>query len=128
MDPSFRILDKSSEVTVFSDSDWAGDKETLNSSSAGVALVGRHLLISVQKKHKIIDRSSAEAELYTAALGVSEAKTVDSMMCDLGFSVKPVLIIDANATEHILHRHGIGKLKPIDVAFCGCKIMSHRTG
>ena len=32
---------------------------------------------------------------------------VQSMMCDLGFS----------ATEHILHRHGIGKLKHTDVAY-----------
>ena len=32
----------SSEVTVFSGSGWAGDKETRKSSSAGVALVGRH--------------------------------------------------------------------------------------
>ena len=30
--------------------------------------------------------------------------------------MKPVLAIDAKATEHILHRHGIGKLKHIDVA------------
>ena len=42
------------------------------------------------------------------------------MMCDLGFALKPVLIIDAKATEHILHRHGIGKMKHIDVAhLCG---------
>ena len=38
------------------------------------------------------------------------------MMCDLGCAVKPVLIIDAKATEHILHGHGIGKMKHIDVA------------
>ena len=31
-----------------------------------------------------------------------------------GFAVKPVSIIDARATEHILHRHGIGKMKHID--------------
>ena len=37
------------------------------------------------------------------------------MMCDLGFAVTPVLIIDAKATEHILHRHGTGKMKHIDV-------------
>ena len=37
------------------------------------------------------------------------------MMRDLGFAVKPVLSIDAQATEHILHRQGIGKLKHIDV-------------
>ena len=38
------------------------------------------------------------------------------MMCGLGFAVKPVLTIDAKATEHILHRQGIGKLKHTDVA------------
>ena len=38
------------------------------------------------------------------------------MMCDLGFAVKPVLIIVAKSTEHILHRHGFGKMKHIDVA------------
>ena len=38
------------------------------------------------------------------------------MMSDLGSVVKPVLIIDAKATEHILHRHGIGKNEHTDVA------------
>ena len=37
------------------------------------------------------------------------------MMHDLVFAVKPVLVIDAKATEHILHRHGIGRMKLIDV-------------
>ena len=31
--------------------------------------------------------------------------------------MKPVLNIDAMATEHILHRQGIGKLKHINVAY-----------
>ena len=38
------------------------------------------------------------------------------MMMGLGFAVKPVLAIDAKATEHILHRQGIVKLKHVDVA------------
>ena len=42
---------------------------------------------------------------------------VQSMMRDLGFAVKPVLNIGANATEHILHKQGIGKLKHTDVAY-----------
>ena len=33
------------------------------------------------------------------------------------YEKNPVLAIDAKATEHILHRHGIGKLKHIDVAY-----------
>ena len=37
-----KVGDMSLEVIVFSDSDWAEDKETRESSSAGVSLVGRH--------------------------------------------------------------------------------------
>ena len=106
----------SSEVTVSSDSDWAAGTETRTSSSAGVALMGRHLLNAYTRKQKIITKSRAGAELHAAALGASEAKGVESMMCDLGFAVKPKLIIDATATEHILHRHGINKMKHNDVA------------
>ena len=88
----------SSEETVFSDSDWAGDKDTRKSSSAEVALV-RHLLKAKTRKQNIIARSSAEAELYAAALGASEAKGVESMMCDLSFAIKPVLIIDVKSNR-----------------------------
>ena len=78
--------------------------------------MGRHRLKAFSRKHEIIARSSAEAELYAAALGASEAKEIQSTMCDLGFAVKPVLIFDAKGTEHILHPHGFGKMKHIDVA------------
>ena len=77
------------ELTVFTDSDWAGCKETRKSSSAGVMMLGAHTLLKAYtRKQKVIAKSSAEAELYAAALGASEAKGVQSMMCDLGFAVK----------------------------------------
>ena len=56
------------ELTVFTDSNWAGCKETRKSSSAGVMMLGVHTLKAYTAK------SSAETELYAAALGVSEAK------------------------------------------------------
>ena len=37
-------------------------------------------------------------------------------MCDLGFAMKVVLVIDAKATEHLLHRQGIVCMKDSDVA------------
>ena len=44
------------------------------------------------------------------------------------YEKKPVLAIDARATEHILHRQGIGKLKHIDVALFWIQdeVRSHR--
>ena len=68
------------------------------------------------RKQKSIAKSSEEAELYAAAWGASEAKGVQSMMHDLGFAVKPVLVIDVKATEHILHRRGKGVMNHFDVA------------
>ena len=81
------------------------------------ALLGRHILKAYTRKKKVIAKSSAEAELYAALLGASEAKGVQSMMRDMGFAVKPVLAIDAKATEHILHRQGTGKLKHRGVTY-----------
>ena len=56
------------ELTVFTDSDWAGCKETRTSSSAGVLMLGGHTLKACTRKQKVIAKSSAEAELYPAAL------------------------------------------------------------
>ena len=62
------------ELTVFTDSDWAGCTETRKSSSAGVLMLGMHTLKAYTRKQKVIAKSSAEAELYAAGLGASEAK------------------------------------------------------
>ena len=71
-------------------------------------LLGNHI-----HKQNIIVRSSAEA---VAALGASESKGTVSLLKDLGYEMKPVLAIDAKATEHVLHRQGMCRLKHIDVA------------
>ena len=38
------------------------------------------------------------------------------MMCDSGHTVKLVLVIVARATEHILHRQGMFRMRHTDVA------------
>ena len=82
-----------------------------------VILHGGLTLKAYTRKQKIIAQSSAEAELYAAALGASGSKGIVSLLKDVGYEMKPVLAIDAEATEHILHRQGIGKLKHVDVAY-----------
>ena len=79
-----------------------GCKETRKSSSAGAVMLGGHTVKAYTRKQKVIAKSSAEAELYAAALGASEAKGVQSMMRDLGIAVKPVLNIDAKASPEAL--------------------------
>ena len=87
------------EMITFTDSDWASCKETRKSSSAGVILLGNHTLKAYTRKQKIIAKSSAEAELFAAALGASGLKVVVSLLEDRGYELKPVLTIDAKATE-----------------------------
>ena len=106
----------SKEVTTFTNSDWARCKETRKSSCAGATLLGNHTLKEYMRKQKIIAKSSAEAELYAAALGASEPKGIVTLLKDLDYEMKPVLVIDAKATEHLVHRQGIGKLSHIKKA------------
>ena len=68
------------EVTTFTDSDWAGCKETRESSSAGVIQLSNHTLKAYTRKQKIIAKSGEEAELYAAALGASESKGILSLL------------------------------------------------
>ena len=47
-------------MAVFSDSDRDGDKETMKSSSEGVAFAGRHFSKAISTKQTITARNSAE--------------------------------------------------------------------
>ena len=71
-------------------------------------LLGCHMKAYTRRQNTIA-RGSAEAELYFAALGTSESKGIVSLLKDLGYEMKPLLAIDAKATEHILHKQGIGR-------------------
>ena len=62
-------------------------------------------------------RSRAESDLCVAALSAAESKETVSSLHDLGYAMKPALVVDAKATQHVLHRHGIGRSKHIDVAY-----------
>ena len=102
-------------LKVYTDSDWAGDRETRKSTSAGCAMWCGGTIKHWTKQQKVIAKSSAEAELYAATLAASEAKGLVATMRDLGIEVKIRLHIDAKATLFILHRLGPGKMKHVEV-------------
>ena len=100
----FEFGNMSSEATVLSDADWVGDRETRKSSSAGDDTFWKRTREGRRLLPEALPRQNCTAEEF------------ESMMIYQVFAVEPVLIIDAKATEHILHRHGIGRVKNIDVA------------
>ena len=72
----------SEEVTTHSDTDWVSCKKTRKPSSAGVILLGNHMLQACNLKQQIIARSTVVSELYAAALGPSESKGIGSLLSE----------------------------------------------
>ena len=73
------------------------------------------------RKQKIIARSSAEAELYAAALGASEANGCREHDERLGFC----------SEASIDHRYNSNRTHPTPAStwrVCGCRMKSNRTG
>ena len=60
-------------LTVPVNADWAGESSTRRSTSGGVVLAGSCLLASWSRTQASVALSSAEAEFYAIATGITEA-------------------------------------------------------
>ena len=98
------------EVTTFTDSHWAGWKETRKSFKRRRGDAWRTWLEIAYKKAEGHCKEQRRGRAVRSSIGASESKGIVSLLRDPVYERKPVLAIDANATEHILHRKGIGKL------------------
>ena len=72
------------ELTVYSDTHWAGCRTTRRSTSGGMVLRGSHLIRSWPRQQHLVSLSSAEAELYGFVKASSEALGIKSMAKDFG--------------------------------------------
>ena len=73
-----------SELSVFTDSDWAGCIRTRKSTSGGCILLGTHLIKSWSSTQGNIALSSGEAELYGVVKGACEGLGVSTLLNDFG--------------------------------------------
>ena len=67
-----REAENCDDVIIMTDSDWATDQQNRKSKSAVRIYVGDCLLYSYTRRQTVIAQSSAEAEFYATASGVSE--------------------------------------------------------
>ena len=102
-------------MTLFTDSDWAGDQATRKSTTCGAVMLGGHLVKSWCKDQSVVALSSGEAELYSANYGAAQAMGIQSMCADLGVKIGIDMFIDAKATMGIVNRRGLGKVRHISV-------------
>ena len=102
------------DLTAYSDSNWAGCRETRKSTSGACFMVGRHLIKAYARTQSNIALSSAEAELYAIVTAASEAIGLKTMIKDYGGDATPYIHVDATAAIGIAQRKGLGKVRHLD--------------
>ena len=73
------------ELSCFTDADYAGSKTDRRSTLGFCTFYGNHLLSWKSKKQAVVSRSSAEAEYWAMAQGTYELLWLRSMLSKLGF-------------------------------------------
>ena len=103
-------------LDVFTDTDFAGCVATRKSTSGGCGLLGKHCVKYWSQTQKAITLSSGEAELVGVVKGTGEALGIQSLMKDLGWSVRARVHADSSAAIGICSRSGVGQVRHLAVA------------
>ena len=113
---TFDLQESIDTVRVYSDSDWAGCRDTRKSTSGGAIMIGRHCIRSWSKTQATIALSSAEAELIALVKSTTEGIGMASLLKDVGRSSKVQVYADASAALGIIARKGVGKVRHLDTS------------
>ena len=104
-----------SEIVVWSDTDFAGCKETRKSTNGGAIMLGGHCVKAWSSTQAKIALSSGEAEFGGIVKAASEGMGVQSMLRDLGYDLPLIINTDSSAAIGMGTRHGLGKVKHLDL-------------
>eukprot|EP00435_Cladocopium_sp_Y103_P044885 s707_g12.t1 len=99
-------------MEIFSDADWAADRQTRRSVSGSIIFFGTCMVFSSSRTQKVVSLSSAESETYAAASAVMDAILIHSMFSWLlQLHIVMCLHLYSSAARGILSRKGVGRLK-----------------
>ena len=101
------------------DSNWADCRTTRKSTSGGALRHGAHVLCTWSVTQAVQALSSGEAEFYSVLKGVVEALGFQAVATELGCTwlKQPRVGSDSSAARGAVFRHGLGKLKHMDLKY-----------
>ena len=103
-------------VTVQSDANWAGCRDTRKSTSGGCILLGQHLINTWSKTQHAVATPIAENEGITLVKATSEGIEIARIRTEWESEEVSVMIwANAKAALGIIERNGVGKVRHIDV-------------
>eukprot|EP00435_Cladocopium_sp_Y103_P067749 s1389_g30.t1 len=104
-------------LEVFTDSDWAGNKETRKSISSAHLCLNGVLVYALTRTQKSVAMSSCEAEYVAMTTGTSEAVFLKNCIEFLtGQKCRITLRCDSSSARAFCHRQGVGRVRHIS---CG---------
>ena len=92
----------------FGDSDWAGDKSGMKSTSGGAVFLGKSMLKSWSSSQSVIALSSGEAELYAMMKLTTQVLGIISLASDFKWNLSGEVRTDSSAAIGIANRVGLG--------------------
>ena len=103
-------------VTTWTDTDYAGCRKTRKSTTAGVMMLGKHVLKGWSTTQAVVALSSGEAEYYGIVKGAAQSLGFQALLGDLGVKMKIRIKTDASAARGIAYRRGLGKIKHLEIS------------
>ena len=106
------VCESENVLEIFTDSDWASDRNTRRSVSSCVMCIGSCLLFSASRTQKVVSLSSAEAEVYACSSGASDGILLSRLLSWLtGRKTWMFICTDSSGAKGILQRQGVGRLR-----------------
>ena len=111
---AFRWQEPQSEISGWSDSDWAGCTRTRRSTSGGFLLIGKHAISHWSSTQTVVALSSAEAELNALVKSISESLGLRNLFKEMNRNMQIKVHTDSSACKGMVQREGCGKVKHLE--------------
>ena len=99
------------QLHAYTDTDWAGCRDTRKSTQGGLMFYGKHCIRSYSSTQAIIALSSGEAEYYGCVKAASVGLAMRAMCNDFGQDINVRVNTDASTAKAIVTRKGLGKVR-----------------